>query len=101
MADVTVPIAANVTIATEAEEAPTAKSSKKPSAAVKKGPTYTAMVTKVIQELKEKKGSSIGTLLKNNTKWQLSERKRAKNIIYNSIETYNLGRLGQITNFYY
>ena len=54
MADVNVPIVANVL---KAKKIPAIKPGKKPSA-VKKGPSYAAMVTTAIQELKEKKGSS-------------------------------------------
>merc|ERR1711892_512537 len=61
MADVNVPIVAN--IAPKVKKIPAAKSSKKPSA-VKKGPSYAAMVTKAIQELKEKKGSSRQSIMK-------------------------------------
>merc|ERR1711892_225218 len=61
MADVNVPIVAN--IAPKVKKIPAAKSSKKPSA-VKKSPTYAAMVTTAIQELKEKKGSSRQSIMK-------------------------------------
>ena len=61
MADVNAPVVAIV--APKAKKIPAAKSSKKPSA-VKKSPTYAAMVTKSIMELKEKKGSSRQSIMK-------------------------------------
>ena len=62
MADVIFPIVANIA-APKVKKIPAAKSSKKPSA-VKKSPTYAAMVTTAIQELKEKKGSSRQSIMK-------------------------------------
>ena len=64
MADVDVPITAPVAIVPKSKKAPVAKMNKKPIVAAKKGPTYAAMVTKAIQDLKEKKGSSRQSIMK-------------------------------------